>query len=110
MSRQISSDLLRGNVDSIVLSTLLKNPRYGFEIFNTIKEKTDNQFELKEATLYSSYKRLELQKDIESYWGDETKGARRKYYRITKQGRKTYKDSLANWEDTKKIIDRLIAE
>ena len=45
---------------------------------------------------------------IESYWGDETTGARRRYYRITPLGRAMYEKNRENWERTKKLIDHLI--
>ena len=69
---------------------------------------TDNQYELKEATLYSAFKRLEEAKMIESYWGDETTGARRRYYRITKLGKMLYEKNKEDWEETKRLIDSLI--
>ena len=51
------------------------------------KKKTGNQYELKEATLYTAFRRLEQAGLILSYWGDETTGARRRYYTITEEGR-----------------------
>lgn len=86
MGGQISSDMLRGHTDTIVLASLLDRDRYGFEIYNRVLQKTNHLYELKETTLYSSYKRLEKEGYIESYWGDETQGGRRKYYHITERG------------------------
>lgn len=83
---KLSSDLLRGHTDTIVLSILQKGDSYGYEIYKTILEKTDDQYELKEATLYSSYRRLEKEGLIVAYWGTNLKG-RRKYYRITEKGK-----------------------
>ena len=54
VKKKISSDLLRGHTDTIVLGILLKGDSYGYQIHKTIKEKTNEQFELKEKTLYSS--------------------------------------------------------
>jgi DNA-binding PadR family transcriptional regulator len=71
-------------------------------------EKTDNLFELKEATLYSAFRRLEQAKLILSYWGDEDVGARRRYYAITEKGREAYQDYKKDWENAKAIIDKLI--
>src|SRR5699024_11651465 len=87
MSGKLSSDILRGHTDTIVLASLLDRDRYGFEIYNRVLQNTDGLYELKETTLYSSYKRLEKERFIESYWGDETQGGRRKYYHITELGR-----------------------
>lgn len=104
----ITSDLVRGHTETIILAQLLLKDSYGYEINKSIQEKTDNQYELKEATLYSAFRRLEEAKMIESYWGDETTGARRRYYRITKLGRMLYEKNKEDWEETKRLIDSLI--
>jgi DNA-binding PadR family transcriptional regulator len=81
---------------------------YGFEIYNTILERTAERYELKETTLYSSYKRLERDGCIVSYWGDETQGARRKYYHITDRGREIYRQNKLDWEFTQEILNELL--
>jgi DNA-binding PadR family transcriptional regulator len=106
----LSSDLLRGHTDTIVLRILTQGDAYGFEIYNRILSRTGEQYELKEATLYSSYKRLEAEGCITSYWGDETQGARRKYYRITDKGRSVFEQNLRDWQFTQKIINDLLEE
>jgi DNA-binding PadR family transcriptional regulator len=83
---------------------------YGFEIYNRIIKKTGGRYEPKETTLYSSYKRLEAGGAIVSYWGDETHGARRKYYKITAKGRKVFRQDLRDWKFTQKIINDLLEE
>jgi DNA-binding PadR family transcriptional regulator len=107
---KLSSDLLRGHTETIVLGILQKQDKYGYEIYNTILERTGEKYELKETTLYSSYKRLEKEGCIMSYWGDETQGARRKYYHITDKGRKLYKQNKLDWEFTQSIINDLLKE
>lgn len=104
----VTSDIIRGHTETIILSQLNKKDSYGYEINKTIKEKTNNIYELKEATLYCAFKRLEENGYIESYWGDQQTGARRKYYRITDIGRKNYLRDKEDWKETKKIIDKLI--
>jgi DNA-binding PadR family transcriptional regulator len=106
----LSSDLLRGHTDTVVLRILMRSDAYGFEIYNRILERTGEQYELKETTLYSSYKRLEVDGCIESYWGDETQGARRKYYRITDKGRTVFEQNMRDWKFTQKIINDLLEE
>ena len=110
MSAKLSSDLLRGHTDTIVLGILSKGDNYGFEIYKTILEKTNEEYELKETTLYSSYKRLEKEGYITAYWGDETQGGRRKYYHITEKGKKLYTQNKKDWAFTKKILNSLLEE
>jgi DNA-binding PadR family transcriptional regulator len=105
---KISSDLLRGHTDTIVLRILMDGDSYGYEIYKKIIEKGDGLYELKEATLYSSFRRLEQDGNINSYWGDETQGGRRKYYKITQLGENTYNLNKKDWEFSKKIIEKLL--
>ena len=79
----LSSDLIRGHLDTIILGLLLKSDSYGYEICRIVREKSSGEYELKEPSMYSTIRRLEAQRLIEAYWGDESQGARRKYYRIT---------------------------
>jgi DNA-binding PadR family transcriptional regulator len=110
MDATLSSDLLRGHTDTIVLRILMHGDAYGFEIYNKILERTGDQYELKETTLYSSYKRLESDGYLVSYWGDETQGARRKYYRVTDKGRLLFEQNLRDWKFTQKIVNDLLEE
>ncbi|SMC88893.1 PadR family transcriptional regulator [Papillibacter cinnamivorans] len=104
----ITSDLIRGNTETIVLSLLRNRDSYGYEINKTIQDRTGGRYELKEATLYSVFRRLEEAGLILSYWGDEATGARRRYYSITPAGREAYEQNLKDWQEAKEIIDKLI--
>lgn len=104
----IGADLIRGHTDAIILALLLEKDSYGYEINKTIAETSGRRYELKEATLYTAFKRLEDAGFISSYWGDQGTGARRKYYTITPLGRTTHRTMLAEWEEAREIIDRLL--
>lgn len=104
----MTSDMLRGHTETIILAHLLDHDSYGYQINKDIFEKTNNQYELKEATLYSAFRRLEQDGFITSYWGDEGSGARRRYYSITELGRNAYEKQKKEWEQTKIIIDNLL--
>ena len=105
---KISSDLLRGHTDTIILKLLMDGDKYGYEISKLIQTNSCGEYELKEATMYSSLKRLEGDGNITSYWGDETQGGRRKYYRITEKGKQVYSENKNNWEYAKRILDQLL--
>ena len=104
----ITSDIIRGHTEAIILANLLEQDSYGYQINKDIMKKTNNMYELKEATLYSAFRRLEQSGYIRTYWGDETVGARRRYYSITEEGRKAYETYKKDWEDAKNTIDRLL--
>ena len=71
-------------------------------------DRTGGQFEAKEGTLYTAFRRLEQAGYIRSYWGDESAGARRRYYAITEEGRAFYLENKQEWQRVKQIIDCLI--
>jgi PadR family transcriptional regulator PadR len=105
---KLSSDLLRGHTDTIILKLLMDGDKYGYEISKLIQTNSSSEYALKEATMYSSLKRLEGDGSITSYWGDETQGGRRKYYRITEKGKQVYSENKNNWEYAKRILDQLL--
>ena len=104
----IASDLIRGHTDTIILSQLCAGDSYGYQINKTIQEKTNYEYELKEATLYSAFRRLEEAGYICSYWGNEHTGARRRYYTITPEGRKACRRLKEEWRVSQQLIDLLI--
>lgn len=104
----ITSDLIRGNTDTIILGQLINHDSYGYEINKSISTISQGMYELKEATLYTAFKRLEESGYISSYWGNETTGARRKYYTITPLGKNAHAKMLDEWNTSKEIIDKLI--
>jgi DNA-binding PadR family transcriptional regulator len=103
-----AADLLRGHTETIVLGVLSRGDSYGFEIFRSIRDATGGVHEIKEATLYAAYRRLVRDGLVEAYWGDETQGGRRKYYRITDAGRAEFRRNVRAWVITRGIIDALL--
>lgn len=104
----IAGDLIRGHTDAIILARLLRSDSYGYEINKIISNLSAGRFELKEATLYTAFKRLEESGCIASYWGDSGAGARRRYYTITPAGREASFRLLAEWRETKDTMDKLL--
>lgn len=104
----ITSDILRGHTETIILASLLERDSYGYQINKEIMKKTGDSYELKEATLYTAFRRLEQAGYIRTYWGDESVGARRRYYSITDSGREAYIRYKKEWEEAKDMIDKLL--
>jgi len=104
----IAGDLIRGHTDAIILARLLRSDSYGYEINKSISTLSSGRLELKEATLYTAFKRLEETGCITSYWGDSGAGARRRYYTITPEGRGVCFRLMQEWKETKEIMDQLL--
>ena len=107
--QHIDSDLIRGNIDTIILKTMLKEDKYGLDIIKEVGEKSSGTYELKQPTLYSCLKRLENQELISSYWVDSDIGGRRHYYKLTDKGRDFYNKKQEEWAKSKFIIDNLLS-
>ena len=112
MTKTINSDLIRGNINTIILKSLYGGDRYGYDIIKEIEEKSHGQYILKQPTLYSCLKRLESQGFITSYWGEQSNsnGGRRKYYTLTDLGREVFVQNQDEYEYSRTIIDQLISE
>lgn len=108
MDSKLTSDLLRGHTDTIILKFLEDDDKYGYEITKLVADLSGGEYELKEATMYSSLKRLEQDGHITSYWGDETQGGRRRYYHLTPSGQRQYEANLRNWAYAKKLLEKLL--
>lgn len=104
----ISADLLRGYTDTLIMRQLASADGYGYGISRTIAEKSGGTIRLKEATLYTAFRRMEENGYIRSYWGDEDTGARRRYYSLTEPGRSKLEEDITTWVETRKIIDTLL--
>lgn len=106
----ISSDVIRGYNDTIILYMLIENDSYGYEISKKIKDLSGEKYIIKETTLYSAFNRLQKKGYIESFFKNETFGKRRTYYRITEAGINYYKEKCEEWELTKEVISIFIKE
>ena len=96
----ISSDVIRGYNDTIILYLLLDKPSYGYEISKQIKLISEEKYVIKETTLYSAFTRLEKNGYITSFSSsDNASGKRRTYYQITNSGRE-YRMKCEEWKLT----------
>ena len=106
----VRSDIIRGHLDSIILKLISEKDRYGYEISQEIGLRTDNRFQIKEATLYAVFQRLEKKELVEAYFGDITHGGKRKYYKITSLGKAYLSELVKEWQEIKEIIDLFMEE
>ena len=104
----ISSDVMRGYNDMLILYLVYDEPSYGYEISKQIKEMSEGVYVMKETTLYSAFSRLEKLKYIEAFFGDESGGKRRTYYRITEEGRQYYQEKCVEWREIQQVVERFI--
>lgn len=105
----ISSDLIRGHIETIILRSLYDGDKHGNEISLYIEDKSGGEYQIKQPTLYSALGRLTDEKLINSYWSSGA-GGRRRYYGLTDAGRKVCEDNFNDWIHSRNIIDMLISD
>ena len=106
----ISADLLRGYTEAVILRQLAGGDGYGSQSSKEVNNISGGRLELKEATLYTAFRRLESAGCIRSYWGNEIIGARRRYYSLTEEGRKRLMEEVQAWHETREVLNRLLEE
>ena len=105
----MNGEILRGFTDAIILNVLTKGDSYGYQISKSIIDCTNNKMDIKNATIYLAFKRMEKNGFIISYMGDDNiNGGKRKYYKITDLGRDYLKDKKKEWKNNKNILDVLL--
>ena len=94
---KVSRELLKGSTNMLVLSLLENENMYGYQMIKKLSEKSQNVFEFQEGTLYPILHSLEEKNYISSYW-DNTGAKKRKYYSITKTGKKHLQEKKNEWK------------
>lgn len=102
---EISSDVIRGYNDTMILCLLEENDSYGYEISKRIKSMTDGKYVIKETTLYSAFTRMEKNGYVSSFSQLAENGRQRTYYRMTEAGRNYYHEKCDEWKVTKEVVD-----
>jgi PadR family transcriptional regulator, regulatory protein PadR len=106
---EINKEMIKGYIESIILSLLLEEDLYGYDIAKKIRTLSEGTFEIKEGTMYVVLKRLENNGLVDTYWDDsESGGGRRRYHHITDDGRRYLENTKKEWIFFKNIIDRFL--
>ena len=108
ISSNISSDVIRGYIDIIILRVLQDGDSYGYEISKKITELSGGTYIMKETTLYSAFARLEKFGALRSYPGSYSGGRERTYYTLTENGRNYYKQKCEEWDVTKILVNKFV--
>ena len=107
---ELSSDVLRGYNDTIILSLLNRQDSYGYQLSKMIREASQGSYVMKETTLYSAINRLEKTGLLQSYAGEITRGKPRTYYRLTDAGRTQLQEKMNEWKLTKQVLNTIFGE
>jgi PadR family transcriptional regulator PadR len=97
LSRMFHRELKKGSAELLVLSLVEDQPRHGYDLCQLIERRSDGALRFKAASLYPLLYRLERRGWIKGRWV-ENGGRRRRYYRITAEGRKVVAAQREGWE------------
>jgi PadR family transcriptional regulator, regulatory protein PadR len=97
MPGQIRGQLLKGTTTLLVLTVLRDGELYGYEIAQTIRERSGGAFVPSEGSLYPALHSLEAGGALDASWRDSDRGPRRRYYKITKKGLGMLEEHATEW-------------
>ncbi len=103
----IDKSLISGSTSMLILRLLEDKDMYGYEMIETLEKKSNNVFILKAGTLYPLLHSLEEKKYLTAY-EDEAGGKIRKYYSLTKEGRKYLKAKKDEWQEYQSAVSNVL--
>lgn len=104
----IDKSLISGSMSMLILKLLSEKDMYGYEMIDTLRRRSENVFELKAGTLYPLLHSLE-EKNYLTCYEQEAAGKVRKYYQLTKEGRKFLEKKQTEWEQYAKAVTNVLA-
>src|SRR6476660_6939705 len=96
--QSISSELLPGTLEMLILKTLTRGPVHGYGIARRLEQLSADVLQVGESSLYPALQRLLVSGWASSAWGETDRGRRARFYRITPAGRKRLAAETAGFE------------
>lgn len=104
----VERSLVSGSMKMLILNLLSEKDMYGYEMIDTLRQKSQNVFELKAGTLYPLLHDLE-EKGLLVVYEQEFKGKTRKYYSLTKQGKRFLEKKKEEWKEYSTAVSNVLA-
>ena len=109
-NQPLSSDMLKGTLDMMILRTLLTGDAHGHTIAKVIERTSEDVLEVEQGSLYPALHRLEDRKWVSSYWGASENNRKAKFYRLTAEGRKQLVRETSRWRQMTRAIGLVLGE
>ena len=106
-TQAIDRELKKGSAELLILSLVEVRPRHGYEISKLIEARSDGVLKFNVASLYPLLYRLEKRGWILGRWVEKAGQRRRRYYRLTREGRKVLAAQRSGWEEFVAAINRI---
>ena len=105
--RLADKELKKGSAELLVLSLVEARARHGYEIGKLIDERSGGALRYNVASLYPLLYRLEKRGWIQGRWVEKAGQRRRRYYRLTAEGRKVLAAQRNTWREFVEAIGRI---
>ena len=105
----ISSDLLPGTLELLILKALVAGARHGYGIVEHLRQASDDVLRVGESALYPALQRLLLNGWVKAEWGTSENNRRARYYRLTAAGRKQLAAERLEFDRMVGAIQRVLA-
>jgi PadR family transcriptional regulator PadR len=103
----LERELKRGSTELLILALLEERDRHGYEIARLIEERSRGEISFHTASLYPTLYRLEQRDLIEGRWIEKAGQRRRRYYRLTADGKKGLARQRNVWEHFFEALSRV---
>jgi PadR family transcriptional regulator, regulatory protein PadR len=103
----LDRELKKGSAELLILSLVESRPRHGYDIGKLIETRSDGVLKFNIASLYTLLYRLEKRGWIEGKWVDKAGQRRRRYYKLTPEGRKVLASQRSTWQSFVAAINRI---
>ncbi|MBD0372857.1 MAG: PadR family transcriptional regulator [Pyrinomonadaceae bacterium] len=103
----LDRELKKGSAELLILSLVEYRPRHGYEISKLIEERSDGVLRFNVASLYPLLYRLERRGWVDGRWVEKAGQRRRRYYRLTPEGRKVLAAQRHTWREFVAAIERV---
>ena len=97
----------KGSAELLILSLVEARPRHGYEISKLIEQRSDGKLSFHVASLYPLLYRLEKRGWLHGRWVEKSGQRRRRYYRLTRQGRKVLASQQRGWQEFVEAVNRI---
>ena len=109
-NQQLSSDMLKGTLDMMILRTLSTGDAHGHTIAKVIERSSEDVLEVEQGSLYPALHRLENRGWLSSCWGASENNRKAKYYRLTPAGRRRLTLEAGRWRRMARAIALVMGE
>ena len=106
-SPPLDRELKKGSAELLILSLVEHEPRHGYELSKLIDSRSNGAIRFHVASLYPLLYRLEKRGWIEGKWVEKAGQRRRRYYRLTAEGRRVLAAQRRNWREFVEAIARI---